>query len=82
MFPRMPKILSLGWVRSLVVGLVSLLFLTSATTVYAAGVNYDDAGPMPDDKICIEGSLISHDEHPLGDGWIIGATPRDRKSVV
>jgi len=38
------------------------------------------AGPGVD-VLCISGSIISHDEKPLGDGWNITATPVDENGV-
>ncbi len=81
MFPRVLNSPLLGCARCLLVGFVALLFMTSATTVSAAGVS-DDTGPVPVDKICVEGSIIDHNENLLKDGWIIGATPRNAQGEL
>jgi len=81
MFPRIFNVPFTGWARSLIVVFVSLLFVTSATTAYADDIG-TNAAPIPVDKVCVEGSLISHDEKPLTDGWIVGATPRNAQGEL
>lgn len=76
MFPRVPNSSRMGLLHVFVLLFVGLLWVTSSTTVQAAGLP-NNAGPAPTDKICVEGSLIDHDEHPLTDGWIVVATPRN-----
>lgn len=53
------------------------LFFFASTPVAYAGSSDVDIGPTPNDKICVVGTLISHDEQPLADGWSVVATPRN-----
>jgi hypothetical protein len=49
----------------------------AAPAADAAIVKTAQNGPVPADKLCIEGTVINFDETPLTDGWIIVATPLD-----
>lgn len=81
MFPRVPNSSRVGWIHSLFILFVGLLFITSATAAQAQDDN-NQTSPIPEDKVCVEGSIIDHAEHLLTDGWIIGATPRNAQGEL
>jgi hypothetical protein len=80
MFPRVFKSSRIGLAYPLLVVFVGLLFVTSVTAVQAQDA--DKVGPIPNDKVCVEGSVIDHAEKLLTDGWIIGATPRNEQGEL
>lgn len=81
MFPRVLKSSRIGLAYPLFVLCLGLLLVVSAATAQAQADDHKLA-PVPNDKVCVEGSVISHDEKPLTDGWVIGATPRNAQGEL
>lgn len=81
MFPRVLKSSRIGLAYPLFVFCLGLLLVASAATAHAQDDEHKLA-PVPNDKVCVEGTVISHDEKPLTDGWVIGATPRNAQGEL
>lgn len=74
MFPRMSTAWHSAKVRLGLAFVLSVLLLLPVVTVYAAG-STQGSGVVPSgNDICVEGTVIDHEEEPLDDGRIVTAT--------
>lgn len=81
MFPRVLQSSKFSLARALLVAFVGLWLLPSHVIVHAQSTD-SPPSPISGDKVCVEGSVIDHNENPLTDGWIIGATPRNAQGEL
>lgn len=63
-----------GRIRLALAALLAVILLIPVVSVYAAGSD-NGAGPVPtNQRLCVVGSVIDHEEKPLADGRIVTAT--------
>ena len=77
MFSQISRELHSAKVRLGLAFLLSFLLLLPVANVYAAGSANGSTVTPTNSDICVEGTVINHQEEPLDDGRIVTATAED-----